>query len=90
MDETDDGREVFERVAKGLGAAASVAVGDRVWAETTIELGRLFGLERLRTGSQLVNRLRRVKTDEELDAMRRACRSVEAAMAAPRRGSSRV
>ena len=82
VDETDDGREVFERVAKGLGAAASVAVGDRVWAETTIELGRLFGLERLRTGSQLVNRLRRVKTDEELNAMRRACRSVEAAMAA--------
>ena len=57
-------------------------MGDRVWAETTIELGRIFGLERLRTGSRLVNRLRRVKTDEELDAMRRACRAVEAAMAA--------
>lgn len=82
VDETDDGREVFERVAKGIGAAASVGVGDRVWAETTIELGRIFGLERLRTGSRLVNRLRRVKTDEELDAMRRACRAVEAAMAA--------
>ena len=57
VDETDDGREVFERVAKGIGAAASVGVGDRVWAETTIELGRIFGLERLRTGSRLVNRL---------------------------------
>jgi len=82
VDETDDGREIFERVAKGLGTAGSVAVGDRVWAETTIELGRIFGLERLRTGSRLVNRLRRVKTDEELDAMRRACGTVEAAMAA--------
>ncbi|HEX6724770.1 MAG TPA: Xaa-Pro peptidase family protein [Gaiella sp.] len=82
VDETDDGRAVFERVAKGLGPAASVAVGDRVWAETTIELGRSFGLERLRTGAALVNRLRRVKTEAELDAMTRACRTVEAAMAA--------
>ncbi len=80
VDETDDGRSVFERVARGLGPAASVAVGDRAWAETTIELGRIFGLERLRTGSGLVNRLRRVKTDAELDAMTRACRTVEAAM----------
>src|SRR5262245_54489050 len=58
VDETDDGRAVFERVAKGLGPAASVAVGDRVWAETTIELGRIFGLDGLRAGSRLVNRLR--------------------------------
>jgi Xaa-Pro aminopeptidase len=82
VDETDDGRSIFERVAKSLGPAASVAVGDRVWAETAIELGRIFGPERLRTGSALVNRLRRVKTDAELDAMARACRTAEAAMAA--------
>jgi Xaa-Pro aminopeptidase len=82
VDETDDGRAVFDRVAKGLGPAASVAVGDRVWAETTIELARIFGLDGLRTGSHLVNRLRRVKTEDELDAMGRACRAVEAAMAA--------
>jgi len=82
VDETDDGRAVFERVARGLGAQGQVALGDRVWAETTLELARIFGLERLRTGSSLVNRLRRVKTREELDAMRRACRTVEQAMAA--------
>ena len=82
VDETDDGRAVFERVAKDLGAHGRVAVGDRVWAETTIELGRIFGLDRLRTGSSLVNRLRRVKTTEELEAMGRACRTVERAMAA--------
>jgi Xaa-Pro aminopeptidase len=82
VDETDDGRAIFERVARGLAPAGPVAVGDRVWAETTIELGRIFGLERLRTGSSLVNRLRRVKTEEELEAMARACRTVESAMAA--------
>jgi Xaa-Pro aminopeptidase len=80
VDETDDGRAVFERVARGLDPTATVAVGDRVWAETTIELGRIFGLDRLRTGSALVNRLRRVKSEEELDALGRACRTVEAAM----------
>jgi Xaa-Pro aminopeptidase len=82
VDETDDGFAAFERVAKGLGAAGAVAVGDRVWAETTLNLARIFGVERLRTGSSLVNRLRRVKSSDELDAMGRACRTVERAMAA--------
>ena len=82
VNETDDGFAVFERVAKGLGRATTVAVGDRVWAETTLNLGRVFGFERLRTGSSLVNDLRRVKTAEELEAMGRACRTVERAMEA--------
>jgi len=82
VNETDDGVEMFERVARGLNASRVVAVGDRVWAETTLNLGRIFGLDRLRTGSTLVNELRRVKTSEELEAMGRAIRTVEDAMAA--------
>jgi Xaa-Pro aminopeptidase len=82
VDETDDGRAIFERVASGLNARGAVAVGDRVWAETTLELARIVGLDRLRTGSSLVNELRRVKSAEELGAMARACRTAEAAMAA--------
>jgi Xaa-Pro aminopeptidase len=80
--ETDDGPAIFERVTRGLGAAASVAVGDRVWAETTINLGRILGHDRLRTGSALVNELRRVKSAEELAALQRAIATVEHAMAA--------
>jgi Xaa-Pro aminopeptidase len=82
VSETDDGPAVFERVTRGLGPAASVAVGDRVWAETTINLGRILGHDRLRPGSVLVNELRRVKTSEELEAMQRAIATVEHAMAA--------
>ena len=82
VNETDDGFATFERVARGLGSAGTVAVGDRVWAETALNLGRIFGLDRLRTGSALVNELRRVKTPEELEAMGRAIRTVEQAMAA--------
>jgi Xaa-Pro aminopeptidase len=82
VNETDDGVGIFERVARGLDARGAVAVGDRVWAETTLNLTRLFGLDRIRTGSSLVNELRRVKTAEELEAMGRAIRTVEEAMAA--------
>src|SRR5438094_2924216 len=82
VNETDDGPAVFERVAQGLGPAATVAVGDRVWAETVLNLGRIVGHDRLRTGSSLVNELRRVKTNEELDAMQRAIATVEHTMAA--------
>src|SRR3954454_18959151 len=82
VNETDDGPAVFERVARGLGQAAAVAVGERVWAETVLNLGRIVGHDRIRTGSSLVNELRRVKSTEELDAMQRAIATVEHAIAA--------
>jgi Xaa-Pro aminopeptidase len=82
VNETDDGVAIFEHVARGLGSGRTVAIGDRVWAETTLNLARIFGGERLRTGSALVNELRRVKTGEELEAMQRAIATVEQTMAA--------
>jgi Xaa-Pro aminopeptidase len=82
VSETDDGVAAFGRVTRGLGRLGSVAVGDRVWAETVLELGRVLGFEPLRTGSSLVNGLRRVKTDEELAAMGRAIAAVEQTMTA--------
>ena len=82
VNETDDGDAIFARVVGGLGSPAAVAVGDRVPAETVLNLGRILGFERLRTGSALVNELRRVKSDEELAAMGRAIDAAEATMAA--------
>src|SRR5438128_6503260 len=82
VNETDDGFAIFERVARGFGSTRTVAVGERVWAETALNLGRILGFDRLRTGSTLVNELRRVKTAEELEAMGRAIRTVEQTMAA--------
>src|SRR6478609_3936813 len=64
VNETDDGPAVFERVAKEIDGA--VAVGDRVWTETALHLGRTVGFERLQTGTHVVNALRRTKTDEEI------------------------
>jgi Xaa-Pro aminopeptidase len=80
VNETDDGDAVFERVVRDLGPARIVAVGDRAWAETTINLARIVGLDALRTGSSLVNDLRRVKSPEELDAMTRACQAATRTM----------
>ena len=82
VSETDDGTAIFERIAGGVDGSGTVAVGDRVWAEATLHLGEAVGFERLRTGSRLVNELRRVKSDEELAAMGRAIVTVERAMAA--------
>lgn len=80
VSESDDGHATIERVVRGLGVEGTVAVGDRVWAETVLNLGRTVGFDRLRTGSTLVNELRRVKEPDELAAMGRAIRAVEQAM----------
>jgi Xaa-Pro aminopeptidase len=82
VNETDDGRAIFERVVRGLDAAQTIAVGNRVWAEAVLNLGRIVGFERLRTGTALVNELRRVKDADELATMARACRLVGETMAA--------
>ena len=81
VNETDDGPAIFERVVRGLGSPRVVGVGNRVWAEAVLQLGRAVGFDRLRTGSQLVNELRRVKSAEELAAMERAIEAVEKTMA---------
>jgi Xaa-Pro aminopeptidase len=82
VSETDDGAAIFERVAKQVGGRDGIAVGDRVWAETTLHLGRALGFDRLRTGTRIVNELRRTKDGDELAAMGRAIATVEQTMAA--------
>jgi Xaa-Pro aminopeptidase len=82
VNETDDGPAIFERVVRGLGEPKTVAVGDRVWAETVIHLGKAVGFDTLRTGSAIVNELRRVKSDEELETMTKAAHVADAVMAA--------
>ena len=99
VDETDDGPAVFERVAKSLGARGVIAVGDRVWAETTLELARIFGVDRLRAGLLAARAVRRVVGNDGAGAararlagargagIRRARRAVPRARADGRRGA---
>jgi Xaa-Pro aminopeptidase len=67
---------------KQIGGTGAVGIGDRVWAATTLQLGRALGFDRLRSGTQVLNELRRTKDDDELAAMGRAIATVEQAMAA--------
>jgi Xaa-Pro aminopeptidase len=82
VSERDDGPALFASAAGGMGDVRTLAVGDRVWAETLLQLREALGAEREVTGSALVNELRRTKTTEELDTMERACHVCDEAMAA--------
>jgi Xaa-Pro aminopeptidase len=82
VNESDDGFAAFERVVKGVGGSGTIAIGNRVWGETVLNLGRVVGFDRLKVGSRIVNELRRVKEADEIAAMQRAIVPVENAMAA--------
>ena len=82
VSERDDGPALFEQAARGLGSTRTLAVGDRIWAETVIQLTEALSPERLVTGSSLVNELRRTKSPAELAVMERACGVCDATMAA--------
>src|SRR6266849_1723496 len=66
--ETDDGKAMFDKVAKSMGSV--------------IKLVRVFGSPNLLNAEPMVNRLRRVKSKEELDVMTKACRIVDDTMGA--------
>src|SRR5581483_3557868 len=78
----DDGAAIFARVAKEIGGSGAIALGNRVWTETALHLGEAVGFDRLRTGTAIVNGLRRMKDADELAAMGRAIETVEETMAA--------
>ena len=82
VSERDDGPALFARTARGLGPTRTLAVGDRAWAETVLQLHDAVEPACTVAGSGLVNELRRVKSAEELEAMRRAAAVCDATMGA--------
>jgi Xaa-Pro aminopeptidase len=82
VNETDDGQALFDKVAQSMGKVKTLAIGSRLWGETVMNLIRVFGSPKLVNAEPLVNRLRRVKSNEELDVMTRACRIVDETMGA--------
>lgn len=79
--ETDDGAAVFAELARSLGPVRRLAVGARVWAQTVAHLLQDLGSPELVDAEPLVNRLRRVKSPEELEVMEKACRIADESMA---------
>jgi len=82
VNEKDDGRKLFDQVAHKIGRPARLGIGSRLWGETVMNLTRVFDGAELVNAEPLVNRLRRVKSKDELDVMTRACRVVDETMGA--------
>jgi Xaa-Pro aminopeptidase len=80
VNEIDDGDEVFRRVAARVGSPRSVAVGARTWGAAMLRLMEAFPGARLQDGTKLLNRLRRIKDEQELELMRTVCRMADTAM----------
>jgi Xaa-Pro aminopeptidase len=82
VNETDDGRVLFDKAAHSLGGVKRLAISSRLWGETVMNLVRVFDGAELVNAEPIVNRLRRVKSKEELEVMTRACRVADETMGA--------
>jgi Xaa-Pro aminopeptidase len=74
VEDDGDGRAAFAEAVREIGSAHRIAIGQRAWAETAIELLVLLPVAELSEGSSLVNELRCVKSEAELDLIAQACR----------------
>ena len=80
VDELDDGDALFARTAASLPPVETLAVGARTWASATMKLLDELGSPQLADATKLLNRLRRIKSPEELTLMREACRIADRTM----------
>jgi Xaa-Pro aminopeptidase len=82
VNESDDGRAAFRHALGSLGDPSTIAIGARTWGETVLELGAALPSATLANGTPIVNELRRVKSDLEIDLMTKAASIADDAMAA--------
>jgi Xaa-Pro aminopeptidase len=82
VNESDDGSAAFGGALASLGDVATIGIGARTWGETVLELGTALPSARLVNGTPIVNELRRVKSDLEIDLMTKAALIADDAMAA--------
>ena len=78
--EDGDGKASFAEAVRSLGELRRIALGQRVWAETVIELLQVVPDAELSEGSSLVNELRRVKSEAERKLIASACLIAREAM----------
>ena len=80
VDEMDDGPALFSHAASSMPRPRTLAVGARTWATATMRLMSELRSPQLVDASRLLNRLRRIKSAEELTLMRRSCHIADRAM----------
>ena len=84
LGETDDGRARFADALRGLGGLKRIALSGTTSARTLMEILDVVPDVVPQDGYGIVNRLRRIKSDEELVTMTAACRIAEEALDAVR------
>jgi D-alanyl-D-alanine dipeptidase len=72
-----DGADPYALVAEALPRTGRVAVGDRTWASHVLELQRVAPGLAFEAASPTIGRLRSVKDEDELAALRRAGRGAD-------------
>lgn len=77
VSESDDAIAKFSKVAKSFGQVKRIAVSARTWSETVINLMKVFPEAEIVNAEEVVNRLRRIKTPDEIALMTRACHLVD-------------
>jgi Xaa-Pro aminopeptidase len=81
VNETDDDRAIMASVLGRFPRVGTLALGNRAWAQSVIELTALCRPDRTVSAESLVNPLRRIKSADELALMKKACDIVDAVMA---------
>jgi Xaa-Pro aminopeptidase len=74
-----DGVDPYAEAARLLPASGRVAVADRIWGSHLLELQAVLPGVRFASASSVLGRLRAIKDDDELDALRRAAEAADAA-----------
>lgn len=77
ISELDDAFAKFSKVAKSYGDVKRIAVSARTWSETMINLIKVFPNAEIVNAEEVVNRLRRIKSAEEIALMTQACHLVD-------------
>ena len=81
VNETDDSTAIMASVLGRFGSIRTLAVGDRSWAHSVIDISRLAAPEMVTSAEPLINPMRRIKSAQELVLMTEACHVVDSVMA---------
>ena len=81
VSEMDDAHAKFKKVAESYSKVKKIAVSSRTWGETIMHIMQVFPDATIVNAEELVNKLRRIKSAEEIAEMTKACYLVDEVLA---------
>jgi len=77
ISELDDAFAKFKKVATSFGQIKKIAISSRTWGESIINIMKIFPDATIVNAETMVNKLRRIKSEQEIGLMTRACHLVD-------------